>query len=213
MDIDRKIDPQEREEFPDKETPLEYQTETGRYNILGFWMFLGAEIALFATLFGTYFVLIHRTASGVMPEDVFNMGLVLTMTFLLLTSSFTSGLAIHEMRLGYPRRMMIWVGVTLLLGLGFLGFEIYEFVHFVQEGATLESSAFWSAFFVLLGTHGLHVALGIAWFILIIIQVKQRGLIPATANKMFIASLYWHFLDVIWVFIFTGVYLLRLVIA
>ncbi|SDI98859.1 cytochrome aa3 quinol oxidase subunit 3 [Natribacillus halophilus] len=213
MRMDNKIDPKELEDFPDEERPLEYQTETGSLNIFGFWMFLGAEIVLFSALFGTYFVLIFRTDSSVLPTELFDMGLVLAMTFTLLTSSFTSGLAINEMRLGNARRMMIWIGITLVLGLGFLGMEIYEFVEFASEGATLATSAFWSAFFLLLGTHGVHVAMGVAWFIIILIQIKMRGLNPVTANKTFIASLYWHFLDVIWIFIFTGVYLLRLVIA
>ncbi|MRX71172.1 cytochrome aa3 quinol oxidase subunit III [Bacillus lacus] len=192
------------------DTPLEYQSETGRLNILGFWMFLGAEIALFSTLFATYFVLIHRTAGGIKPIELFEAQGVLIMTMLLLTSSFTCGLAIHEMRRNNQRGLIIWMAITLLLGAGFLGMEVYEFVHYIHEGATLQTSAYWSAFFVLTGTHGLHVTLGIGWIILILIQVWQRGITPDTARKVFISSLYWHFLDVVWIFVFTGVYLLGL---
>ncbi|MBD1379752.1 cytochrome aa3 quinol oxidase subunit III [Metabacillus arenae] len=195
----------------DPNTPLEYQSETGRLNIFGFWWFLGAEIALFSTLFATYFVLINRTSGGPSPEELFEVKGVMIMTFLLLTSSFTCGLAIHELRRRNQKGVLTWLPITLLLGLGFLGFEIYEFVHYVHEGASLSTSAFWSAFFVLAGTHGLHVTLGIGWITLIMIQIFKRGLVPATAAKVFISSLYWHFLDVVWIFIFTGVYLLRLV--
>ncbi|KMM36485.1 cytochrome aa3 quinol oxidase subunit III [Guptibacillus hwajinpoensis] len=192
-------------------TPLEYQTETGRLNILGFWIFLGAEIALFSTLFATYLVLVGRTADGPGPAELFEISGVLIETFLLLTSSFTCGLAIHYMRNHSLKGVFVWIGITLALGLGFLGFEIYEFVHYIHEGAALTTSAYWSAFFVLVGTHGAHVTLGIGWIILILIQLKQRGLTPDTSRKVFISSLYWHFLDVVWIFIFTAVYLYGMV--
>ncbi|TKD70462.1 cytochrome aa3 quinol oxidase subunit III [Pseudalkalibacillus hwajinpoensis] len=192
-------------------TPLEYQTETGRLNILGFWIFLGAEIALFSTLFATYLVLVGRTADGPGPAELFEISGVLIETFLLLTSSFTCGLAIHYMRNHSLKGVFLWIGITLALGLGFLGFEIYEFVHYIHEGAALTTSAYWSAFFVLVGTHGAHVTLGIGWIILILIQLKQRGLTPDTSRKVFISSLYWHFLDVVWIFIFTAVYLYGMV--
>ncbi|MBN8208794.1 cytochrome aa3 quinol oxidase subunit III [Bacillus sp. NTK071] len=192
-------------------TPLEYQTETGRLNILGFWIFLGAEIALFSTLFATYLVLVGRTAGGPGPEELFEISGVLIETFLLLTSSFTCGLAIHYMRNHSLKGLFLWLGITLALGLGFLGFEIYEFVHYIHEGAALTTSAYWSGFFVLVGTHGAHVTMGIAWISLILIQLKQRGLTPDTTRKVFISSLYWHFLDVVWIFIFTAVYLYGMV--
>ncbi|KZZ85410.1 MULTISPECIES: cytochrome aa3 quinol oxidase subunit III [Bacillaceae] len=193
-------------------TPLEYQSEIGRLNIVGFWIFLGAEIALFSTLFATYFALFNQTADGPLPGDMFKVEGVLIMTFLLLISSFTSGIAIHELRRHNMKGVFIWTIITLLLGAGFVGYEVYEFVEYVHEGATLQTSAFWSAFFVLAGTHGLHVSIGIAWISLILIQVKKRGLTPQTATKLFISSLYWHFLDVVWIFIFTGVYLMGMVL-
>ncbi|GIN11082.1 quinol oxidase subunit 3 [Shouchella clausii] len=188
--------------------PLEYQSSEGRNNILGFWIFLGAEFALFATLFASYFVLVDRNAGAVPSAELFDLNLVLIMTFLLLTSSFTCGIAIHEMRAGRMKQTLVWIGLTLLLGLGFVGFEIYEFIHYVHEGATLSASAHWSTFFVLLGTHGLHVSIGIGWIVLLAIQMLKRGFTPRTTSKFFIASLYWHFLDVVWIMIFTGVYLL-----
>lgn len=192
--------------------PLEYRTHEGQMNIVGFWIFLAAEIALFATLFATYAVLFGRTADAPTPAELFEPGIVLVMTFLLLTSSFTCGIAIHRMREGVVKGLITWLIITAVLGLTFLGFEIYEFVHYVSEGATLPSSAFWSAFYVLAGTHGVHVALGIGWMILLLIQLKQRGITAVTSRKVFIIGLYWHFLDVIWIFIFTSVYLIGMVI-
>ncbi|ASN06122.1 cytochrome aa3 quinol oxidase subunit III [Virgibacillus necropolis] len=194
-----------------KSGPLEYRTENGRLAVLGFWIFLAAEIALFSTLFATYAVLYGRTADAPLPGELFEPTGTLIMTFILLTSSFTCGIAIHEMRRGSKKGLITWLIITLVLGLSFLGFEIQEFIHYTHEGATIQSSAYWSAFFVLAGTHGLHVTLGIGWAILLLIQVMKRGLTPVTSRKVFIIGLYWHFLDVVWIFIFTGVYLLGMV--
>ncbi|MBS8264030.1 cytochrome aa3 quinol oxidase subunit III [Mesobacillus boroniphilus] len=191
--------------------PLEYQTEQNRMNILGFWVFLGAEIVLFATLFGVYGVLDERYAGGPTQKDIFIVKDVMIQTFLLLTSSFTMGISIFEMRRSNMKGMLMWLVFTLLLGGGFLFMEIREFMHYVHEGAAMQTSAFLSSFFVLLGTHGLHVTIGIGWAILLIIQILQRGLTPVTARKAFIFGLYWHFLDVVWIFIFTFVYLQGLV--
>ncbi|MFB5661866.1 cytochrome aa3 quinol oxidase subunit III [Alteribacillus sp. HJP-4] len=195
-----------------KTGPIEYRSHQGRMDILGFWIFLGAEVALFSTLFATYAVMFGRTGDANTPHELFELPMVLIMTFLLLTSSFTCGLAIHEMRRGSQKGMLVWMGITLALGLGFLGFEIYEFVHYIHEDAAMTSSAFWSGFFILTGTHGLHVTLGIGWAVMALIQVIMRGLNPMTAKKIFIVGLYWHFLDVVWIFIFTGVYLIGMVV-
>jgi cytochrome aa3-600 menaquinol oxidase subunit III len=195
----------------DENTPLEYRTEESRLNILGFWIFLGAEVALFATLFATYLVLFQRTGHGPTAAELFKVKEVMIETLLLLTSSFTCGLAIYEMRRGRLKGLLAWLIITLLLGAGFITFEIREFIDYVHEGATIQTSAFLSSFFVLVGTHGAHVSLGIGWMILIMIQLLQRGLIPRTARKVFIISLYWHFLDVVWIFIFTLVYLTGMV--
>ncbi|MEF3309432.1 cytochrome aa3 quinol oxidase subunit III [Paenibacillus sp. GYB004] len=192
-------------------TPLEYQSATGRLNIFGFWIFLGAEVALFATLFAAYFALQNGTVGGPLPSEVFDLNNTILMTLILLTSSFTSGLAINEMRRNNVRSMIVWLIITLLLGLGFLYMEISEFVLLVHEGAALGTNAYWSSFYLLTGTHGLHVSLGIGWIILIIMQVLKRGLTPDTAKKIFVSSLYWHFLDFVWIFVFTGVYLLGMV--
>ncbi|MBG9795224.1 cytochrome o ubiquinol oxidase subunit III [Paenibacillus dendritiformis] len=191
----------------DNTLPLEYRSEENSNRIFGFWLFLGAEIVLFSTLFAVYLTLWNRTGSGPTGTDIFELKGVLIETFLLLTSSFTCGLAIHSMRLGLKKPSLVFFGITLLLGLGFLGVEIFEFVTYVHEGATLQTSAFLSSLFVLLGTHGAHVTLGLLWGAGIMIQISREGFTLDTANKSFIFSLYWHFLDVVWIFIFSFVYL------
>ncbi|PWU66792.1 MULTISPECIES: cytochrome aa3 quinol oxidase subunit III [Gracilibacillus] len=194
------------------ETPLEYKSQQSQMNILGFWIFLGAEIVLFSTLFASYFVLEHNTAGGPAGQDIFVLKDVLIETFLLLTSSFTSGLAIHAMRNHDKKGLLTWMIVTLLLGAGFLYFEINEFLHFIHEGATIQTSGFTAGLFTLLGTHGAHVTFGIIWISLLLVQLVRRGITEKTSSKLFIASLYWHFLDVVWIFIFTFVYLKGMVI-
>lgn len=191
----------------DNTLPLEYGSEENKNRIFGFWIFLGAEIVLFATLFAVYFTLWNRTGNGPTGAEIFEIGPVLIETFLLLTSSFTIGLAINAMRLGLKKPMMIFFGITLVLGLGFLGVEILEFVTYINEGATLQTSAFLSSLFVLLGTHGAHVTLGLLWGGGLMLQIKKEGFTLDTTNKSFIFSLYWHFLDVVWIFIFSFVYL------
>ncbi|MGS2778237.1 cytochrome aa3 quinol oxidase subunit III [Robertmurraya sp. GLU-23] len=191
----------------DHSLPLEYSTEQNRLNILGFWIFLGAEIALFGTLFASYFTLVNGTGNGPTGAEIFEITPVLIETILLLTSSFTIGLAIHAMRIGRLKAMMTFFVITLVLGLGFLGVEIYDFVVYIHEGATLQTSGFTSILFLTLGTHGAHVAFGLFWGLFILIQIKKRGLTPETTNKAFIFSLYWHFLDVVWIFIFSFVFL------
>jgi cytochrome aa3-600 menaquinol oxidase subunit III len=191
----------------DNSLPLEYSTEENSLKILGFWIFLGAEIMLFATLFATYFTLENRTGSGPTGAEIFQITPVLLETILLLTSSFTVGLGIHAMRIGKQKAMITFFSITLLLGLAFLGVEIFEFVTYVHEGAGIQTSAFTSALLTTLGTHGAHVTLGFFWGLFIILQIKKRGLTPQTTNKAFIFSLYWHFLDVVWIFIFSFIYL------
>ncbi len=191
----------------DHSLPLEYSTEQNKTNILGFWIFLGAEILLFATLFSSFFTLVNRTSNGPAGAELFQITPVLIETILLLTSSFTIGLGIHAMRIGKKKATMTFFAITLLLGLGFLSFETFEFITYVHEGAALQTSAFTAILLTTLGTHGAHVTFGFFWGLFILLQVKKRGLTPETANKSFIFSLYWHFLDVVWIFIFSFIYL------
>lgn len=191
----------------DQSLPLEYNTQQNQLNILGFWVFIGAEIMLFGTLFAGYFVLVDRTGNGPTGAEIFEITPVLFETFILLTSSFTIGLGIHAMRKGYTKAMIWFYVLTLVLGVVFIGFEVYEFMHYIHVGASLQTSAFTAALLTTLGTHGAHVTFGVFWGMFIVYQLIQRGLTPETANKSFIFSLYWHFLDVVWIFIFSFIYL------
>lgn len=187
---------------------LETATFDGKNKVLGFWLFLGAETVLFACLFGTYLALRGQNMGGPTTQDLFDLNLVAWATGILLTSSLTSVLAMHAMNQRKQGVMMAWLGVTVLLGAAFLALEIYEFIHYVHEGHTFVSSAFGSAFYTLVGTHGAHVTFGIIWISTIMLQTARWGINKITAPKLFVSSLYWHFIDVVWVFIFTLVYLL-----
>ncbi|MBM7646678.1 cytochrome aa3-600 menaquinol oxidase subunit 3 [Scopulibacillus daqui] len=192
--------------------PLEYSTEEGSLRIFGFWLFLAADMVLFACLFATYLMYIHHTAGGPSSKELFEVKDFMIETVDLLVSSFTCGLATLEMRRGNKKATIAWLIVTLILGLVFIGFEVKEFTGMVQEGATLQTSAFLTSFFILVGTHGCHVSIGILWMLCIIAQLATRGINAQTARKVFIIGLYWHFLDVIWIFLFTAVYLTGLVL-
>ncbi|GLO68331.1 MULTISPECIES: cytochrome c oxidase subunit 3 [Oceanobacillus] len=191
----------------DQTQPLEYSTEQNQINIVGFWIFIGAEIMLFATLFTAYFVYENRTGNGPIGSEIFVLEPVLIETILLLTSSFTIGLAINAMRINRTKATLVFLGITLVLGAAFLGTEIYEFVTYYHEGATLQTSAFTGTLLLTLGTHGAHVTFGLFWGLAIMLQIIKHGINQKTANKSFIFSLYWHFLDVIWIFIFSFIYL------
>lgn len=144
--------------------------------VLGFWIFVVTDCILFGTLFATYAVLMHNYAGGPTPKELFQMPGVIAETFILLTSSFTSGLAVLAMNKGNVKKLIGWLVVTALLGLGFIALEVTEFVHMVHEGATISTSAFLSAFYTLVGTHGLHVSVGLFWMVAIMIQLARRGI-------------------------------------
>ena len=176
--------------------------------VFGFWLFLITDVLMFATLFATYVVLRNNTNGGPTAEELFQMPIIIANTFILLTSSFTSGLAVLAMHQGKLKQLIGWLAVTMLLGASFLGLEIYEFAHLVHEGATMQTSAFLSAFYTLVGAHGLHVTIGLFWMIGIVLQLAGRGITPVTERKVNVVSLYWHFLDAVWIFVFTVVYVM-----
>ncbi|SFX68076.1 cytochrome c oxidase subunit 3 [Thermoactinomyces sp. DSM 45891] len=190
---------------------LETATFEGKNKVMGFWMFLGAETVLFACLFGTYLALRNQTVNGPSGAELFDPILVAVATAILLFSSLTSVFAMMAMNKLDKKGMLFWLGVTVLLGLSFLILEIYEFVHYIHQGHTFMSSAFGSSFYALVGTHGAHVTFGIIWISTIMYQAWKWGINTETAPKLFVSSLYWHFIDVVWVFIFTLVYLLGMV--
>ncbi|WP_342430474.1 cytochrome (ubi)quinol oxidase subunit III [Neobacillus sp. FSL H8-0543] len=192
----------------------EKATLEAKNKFLGFWFFLGGETVLFASLFATYLALKDKVpdTTHTLAKDLFDLPLTFVATMLLLTSSLTSVYAMYHMKNFNSKKMMLWLGLTVLLGAAFLGLEVYEFYHYVHEyGHTFTSSAFGSAFYTLVGFHGAHVAFGLMWILTLMIRNSKRGLDLYNAPKFYIASLYWHFIDVVWVFIFTVVYLMGMV--
>jgi cytochrome o ubiquinol oxidase subunit III len=176
--------------------------------IFGFWVYLMTDCILFATLFATYAVLHNNTYGGPSGRELFSLPFVLTETLLLLTSSFTCGLTALAARCDEKNKVIAWFGVTFLLGLSFLTMEVTEFTHLFHEGNGWQRSAFLSSFFTLVGTHGLHITAGLLWMIVLVIQMGRRGLTPTILKRQTCLRLFWHFLDVIWIFIFTFVYLM-----
>lgn len=183
----------------------------GTPTILGFWIYLMSDALIFAALFATFGVLSSSFAGGVTPGEVFNLPLVALNTAILLLSSITFGFAMLAMEPGQVRRTQFWLLVTALLGAAFVGIELYEFSHFAAEGATPQRSAYWSGLWTLVGTHGLHVTFGIIWVAVMLIQLSQRGLVQENKRRLLCLSMFWHFLDVIWIGVFTFVYLLGMI--
>jgi cytochrome o ubiquinol oxidase subunit 3 len=179
--------------------------------LFGFWVYLMTDLLMFSVLFAVYAVLHGNTLGGVTGRELFSLPQVLTETLLLLTSSFTVGIGMIAARQGNKKQVLIWFAVTFLLGLAFLGLEIKEFAALSREGHTLRSNAFLSSFFTLVGTHGLHIAFGLLWMGITLGFVMKRGLNAPLVRKLTMLSLFWHFLDIVWIFIFTIVYLMAFV--
>lgn len=176
--------------------------------IYGFWLYLMTDLILFATLFATYAVLHVGTAGGPTPQDIFELDFVLVETFLLLISSVTFGMAMISAHKGNSAGVVRWLCVTFAFGAGFIAMELYEFHHLIEAGHGPQVSAFLSAFFTLVGTHGLHVSVGLIWILLMIVHVTRHGLAkPATLMRLSCLSLFWHFLDIVWICVYTMVYL------
>ncbi len=176
--------------------------------MLGFWMYLMSDCLIFACLFAAYGVLGRNYAGGPTAAQVLELPVVAVNTTLLLLSSITYGFAMLEMQQNRRGPMMAWLAVTGLLGAGFIGLELTEFSHLISIGAGPQRSAFLSSFFTLVGTHGLHVTCGIIWLITLMVQVGKKGLIPANKRRLMCLSMFWHFLDVVWIGVFTFVYLM-----
>lgn len=186
----------------------EHAHPEGSSTMLGFWIYLMSDCLIFAVLFATYGVLGANYAAGPAPKDLFDLPLVALNTAMLLFSSITYGFAMLEMEKQKVKATLVWLGVTGLFGLAFLAVELYEFHHLIAEGAGPQRSAFLSAFFALVGTHGLHVTFGIIWLVTLMVQVTKHGLIAANKRRLMCLSMFWHFLDVIWIGVFSFVYLM-----
>lgn len=175
--------------------------------IFGFWVYLMTDCVLFASLFAVFAVLRNNTFGGPTGATLFSLPYVLVETFSLLTSSFTCGLAVLSAQRGSKKHTLFWFGVTFLLGLVFLIMEVSEFHKFASMGDSWHRSGFLSAYFTLVGTHGLHITIGLIWMAVMCGYVYKRGIGRTTLKRIRMLSLFWHFLDVVWIFIFTVVYL------
>jgi cytochrome o ubiquinol oxidase subunit 3 len=174
---------------------------------MGFWIYLMSDCLIFAVLFATFGVLAGATAQGPTGRGLFELEFVLGETMLLLASSFTFGLAMLSLQAGTLRRATGWLVATFVLGAAFVGMEVYEFAELMHRGAVPQASAYLSAYFTLVGTHGLHVSFGLVWLAVMLHQIHHFGLTPVTRRRMACLSLFWHFLDLVWICVFTFIYL------
>jgi cytochrome o ubiquinol oxidase subunit 3 len=182
---------------------------TGKY-VFGFWLYIMSDCLLFASLFATFGVLQMNVAEGPMGADIFSLPFVLLETLILLTSSFTIGIALVSKNEGNIRHTLGWLFATAVLGASFVLLEISEFTRFILEGNGPHTSAFLSAFFTLVGTHGLHVSVGLIWMFVLMFQLYRKGFTPTIDRRLMCLVLFWHFLDIIWIFIFSFVYLMQI---
>lgn len=182
--------------------------ETESKTIFGFWVYLMTDCVLFATLFATFAVLRGSTNGGPSGAELFSLPYVLLETIILLISSFTSGLVLLAAKQQQKNIVIALFGVTFLLGLSFLALELTEFRHLATDGHGWGRSGFLSSFFTLVGTHGLHIAAGLIWMVVLVAKIAKQGIVSANLRRITLLTMFWHFLDVIWIFIFTIVYLM-----
>ena len=182
--------------------------DTGGNTVFGFWLYLMTDCILFACVFATYAVLVNHTAGGPSGKDIFELPYVLGETALLLVSSCTYGFAMIAAHRGFKGQTLAWLAATFVLGAGFIGMEINEFHHLIAEGFGPDKSAFLSSFFTLVGMHGLHVTAGLVWMVIMMLQVSKRSLTNRNNTRLMCLSLFWHFLDIVWICVFTIVYLM-----
>lgn len=176
--------------------------------VFGFWVYLMTDLLMFGVLFATYSVLHGNIFNGPGSQQIFNLPFALLETLILLTSSFTCGLALLYTGKKEKGKVLFWFMITFLLGLSFLGLELSEFHKLIADGNSWKRSAFLSSFFTLVGTHGLHITVGLFWMGISMYKIWTKGLTDSIARKLTLLSLFWHFLDIIWIFIFTIVYLM-----
>lgn len=175
--------------------------------VFGFWTFLMNDAILFALLFATYATMVNRTAGGLSAPELFSVTNAFIETLILLVSSFTFGMSAVALKEGRERAVKLWLGVTLILGMAFIGLELREFAGLISRGATAQTSGFLSSFYVLLSTHGLHVLVGCIWIVVMLVQITAFGLSHQVRLRILRLGLFWHFLDLVWIVIFTIVYL------
>lgn len=195
------------EAHADRSIPDPHQ-DTFSKTVLGFWIYLLTDCLLFTTLFLTYAVLHGNTFGGPSSKDLFSLSTAFHETMILLFSSLTCGLALLQATKNKKIGTLSWLAITFLLGASFVAIELIEFTQLVEEGHNWKVSAFLSSFFTLVGTHGAHVSTGLLWLLVMIGQVIYQGINMDTFRRLVLFSLFWHFLDLIWIFIFTFVYLM-----
>lgn len=186
---------------------LNEELDATNKTIFGFWVYLMTDCVLFASLFATFAVLHNNTYGGPSGKELFSLNFVLAETLILLTSSFTCGLAILSAQRNRKQAVLGWLAITFLLGVAFLSMELTEFHKLYEEGNSWRRSGFLSAFFTLVGTHGAHILTGLIWMGATMAQVWRFGVGRVIRKRLMLLSLFWHFLDLVWIFIFTIVYL------
>ena len=191
-----------------REYHLAHEPHPENGTALGFWLYLMSDCLIFAALFATWGVLGRNYAAGPTGKELFDLSLVAINTAFLLLSSITFGFAMLQKQQNKQGGTLFWLAITGLFGLAFLGVELYEFQHMIHEGAGPTRSAFSSSFFTLVGTHGIHVTFGLIWLVTLMIQISKHGLNPANNRRLMCLSMFWHFLDVVWIGVFTFVYLM-----
>lgn len=192
---------------PVEHADTSHEAESAERAMFGFWVYLMTDLLMFAVLFAVYAVLQGSAIDRPSGSELFSPPLALAETLILLTSSFTSGIGMIAARAGKKNQVLAWFGITFLLGLSFLFIELYEFRELIHEGHTITTNGFFSSFFALVGTHGLHISTGLLWMAVTLVFVVKRGLGTHMIRKLNMLSLFWHFLDIVWIFIFTIVYL------
>lgn len=185
--------------------------DTYAKNVLGFWGYLMTDCILFSALFATYIVLHNSTFGGPTSRDIFELSTAFTETMILLFSSVTCGFGILSSLKNHKKQVLFWLAISFLLGASFVALELHEFHYFIEQGYSWKKSAFLSSFFTLVGTHGLHVSIGLFWMLVVMFQVFFLGITVDTFRRLVIFSMFWHFLDVVWIFIFTIVYLMGVI--
>lgn len=179
--------------------------------VFGFWVYIMTDCILFSVLFATYAVLHNSTFGGATSKDIYDLNYALIETLLLLTSSFTAGIVMLKAYKKEKSQTLVWLFITFLLGLVFVVMEVHEFRQLYLEGHSWTKSAFLSSFFTLVGTHGFHVSMGLLWMVVLGFQLFFKGITNHTFRRLTCFSYFWHFLDIVWIFIFTIVYLMGVI--
>lgn len=208
--IDPHIVYHKREAHPDLQVPDAHQDLYSK-TTLGFWIYLMTDCILFATFFATYAVLKNSTFHGVTSKDIFSLNTAFIETMILLFSSLTCGFAMLSSIKGEKYKVLISLAITFCLGASFIAIEFQEFYELIHSGNSFTKSAFLSSFFALVGMHGLHVLSGLLWLVVVFFQILFKGITTISFRRLSIFSMFWHFLDLIWIFIFTFVYLMGVI--